>query len=73
MRTLRSKGAETLTIMRRSSSKRRGGRAATSTPEAIGELDDSALERQVDAVDDEPLLAPAAVPSIEVCENASLR
>lgn len=71
---VRRPGAETLTIMRRSSSKRRSGRATgTPTPEAIGELDDTALEQQVSVVEDEPPLTPATMPSAELCENVSLR
>lgn len=69
-------GSETLTIMRRSSSKRKSQRSSTGagTP-TVSELDDSALERHVGIIEDEPPIemAAAAVPSSEVCENASLR
>ncbi|XP_057379504.1 dual specificity calcium/calmodulin-dependent 3',5'-cyclic nucleotide phosphodiesterase 1-like [Daphnia carinata] len=69
-------GSETLTIMRRSSSKRKSQRSGTGagTP-TVSELDDSALERHVGIIEDEPPIemAAAAVPSSEVCENASLR
>lgn len=67
-------GSETLTIMRRSSSKRKSQRAGAGTP-SVSELDDSALERHVGIVEDEtPMeIASATVPSSEICENASLR
>ncbi|XP_046444586.1 calcium/calmodulin-dependent 3',5'-cyclic nucleotide phosphodiesterase 1-like isoform X7 [Daphnia pulex] len=67
-------GSETLTIMRRSSSKRKSQRAGAGTP-SVTELDDSALERHVGIVEDEtPMeIASATVPSSEICENASLR
>ena len=67
-------GSETLTIMRRSSSKRKSQRAGAGTP-AVSELDDLALERHVGIVEDEtPIeMASANAPSSEVCENASLR
>ena len=67
-------GSETLTIMRRSSSKRKSQRAVAGTP-AVGELDDLALERHVGIVEDETPIEMASenAPSSEVCENASLR
>lgn len=62
--------------MRRSSSKRKSQRSsAGGGASAVSELDDSALERHVGIIEDEPPveMAAAAVPSSEVCENASLR
>lgn len=67
-------GPETLTIMRRSSSKRKSQRSAGAAAGTISELDDSTLERTVAMVDDDtPIESIAAQPSAEVCENASLR
>ncbi len=67
-----------MTIMRRSSSKRKSQRAAAAAAAAAGticELDDLALERHVGIVEDDVPIdeSPSALPSAEVCENASLR
>ena len=68
------KGPETLTIMRRSSSKRKNQRALAASSDVISELDDSALERTIAIVDDDNPIDPTSnLPSAEICENASLR
>ena len=66
--------------MRRSSSKKKSQRSAAAAAAAaaagtICELDDSALERHVGIVEDDVAIdeSPSALPSAEVCENASLR
>ncbi len=64
-----------MTIMRRTSSKKWSERAAAAAA-TITELDDSALEKQIDVLDldvDEVGDGSILLPTSKICENTSLR